>query len=98
VEGAADAAGVARAAATLAALREAAPELYRALRGVEVDGPARLTLHAKGHPPVLVCGPESVDEVVGWLDHASALGRELGPVRSVDARWQGRLFVKPEDG
>jgi len=96
IEGAADEAALRRAAATLAALREAVPDLAHALRVVEVTGTESLTLRAEGQPPLLVSGPESVDEVVGWLSHASGIRKALGPVRSVDARWRDRLFVMPE--
>jgi len=98
IEGAEDAAALALAAATVQALREAAPQLHAALRRLEVTGPQGMTLHAEGQPPVLVSGPDSVDEVVGWLEHGAALGRQLGPVRQVDARWRDRLFVRPDEG
>lgn len=96
--GATDEAARTRAAATVAAIRRALPGYHRALRRVDASDRDRLTLHADGHPPVLVTGPESTDEIAGWLAHAAGLRTRLGGVRRVDARWSDRLFLLPGSG
>lgn len=83
------------AAATLSALRRAEPQWALQVTRV-VAAPDRITIDVPGHPRVHLGGPDSVDELSGWLVHRRALGREVGTLRAVDARWSGRLFLEPE--
>lgn len=86
---------VALAARTVAAVAAAEPEWLATVDRVDASAD-RLTFHVEGRAPVHLGGPESVDELSGWLLHRKALGRELGRVRAVDARWSDRLFLEPD--
>ena len=85
-----------RAAATLAAVRESAPELFAQVETVDATRSDRLALRAAGQPLLLLAGPESADELLGWLEVAAACEKTLGRVEHVDARWRDRLFIGPQ--
>ena len=84
-----------RAAATLAAVRVAVPEYFGRIRVLDATRDDRLTLRVDGHPPVYLAGPDSANELAGYLRGAEGYRGLLGRVEYVDARWRDRLFVMP---
>jgi cell division protein FtsQ len=83
----------AHAARTLVALRAVAPALVNGRLRVEVEGVERLALRHPDQPLIEISGPESADEVAGWLAHAAGLKERVGGIATVDARWSQRLFL-----
>ena len=93
LEGAASPGARARAARVLAEVRDRAPEFWREVDSIDASREDRLVLHAAGHPPIWVAGPESVDELLRWTRGAQRLEQRFGRPAHVDARWRGRLYL-----
>jgi cell division protein FtsQ len=98
LEGAATQDARARAARVLTAVRERAPELWQGVESLDAGRSDRLVLRAQGHPPIWLAGPDSVDELMRWVENAARLQRELGRPVHVDARWRDRLYLGREHG
>lgn len=86
---------MARAAASLGAIRAASPHLFRVTRVIDVSSSERMTLVSDSLPPIWIVGPESADEVAGYACRVETVRRAIGDVEYVDARWSNRLFVMP---
>ena len=82
-------------AATLHALRAAAPSLWARARTLDVSEPGRLVLSAEGCPPIWLSGPQSADEAAAWSRRENSIVQAIGRAAWVDARWRDRLHVMP---
>lgn len=86
-----------RVARTLAAVRDKAPQFFETISSAEAGSSDRVVIHAPGHPPIWLAGPESADELAGYAARWRGIRASIGPVSRVDARWRDRLFVMPVD-
>lgn len=84
------------AAATLVALKDAAPRLHARTEALEVAESGKLVLVAADCPPLWLAGPESVDEAAAWSRREQGIMTAIGRAAWVDARWRDRLHVMPE--
>ena len=84
------------AAATLSALKTAAPALWRRVTVLDVSEEGRLVLTARDCPPIWLSGPQSADEAAAWSRRESSIVKAIGRAAWVDARWRDRLHVMPE--
>lgn len=96
LEGATTQEARARAARVLTAVRERAPKLWQRVERLDAGRSDRLVLHAAGHPPIWLAGPESVDGLIQWVEHAVRLEETFGRPAHVDARWRDRLYLGRE--
>lgn len=83
------------AAATLTALRAAAPALHARAEALDVSDVRKLVLRAQDCPPIWLSGPASADEAAAWSRREIGIGQVIGRAAWVDARWRDRLYVMP---
>jgi cell division septal protein FtsQ len=85
------------AAAQLAALQSAAPEVYARLAEVDLSDPAATVLRVEGIPERLQAQPEEwTRNLESYLALRPQLLERHGAVATVDLRWAGRLAVVPD--
>jgi hypothetical protein len=80
---------------SLAEMARRMPAFLARVESVDATGSEGLVVRAKGAPALLLAGPESVEQLAGWLERERNLARAIGGIEKVDARWRGRLFVTP---
>lgn len=88
---------LARAAASLAAIRMASPGVFRRLRAIDASVGDRFTLVSDSLPPIWIDGPESANEVAAYGSRIETIRRTFGDIAYVDARWRNRLFIMESD-
>lgn len=90
-----DVAAAALSGETLAAIARRLPAFAARVTALDASDAAALVLTARDAPTIVLAGPESVDQLAGWLERERRLERAIGGIEKVDARWRGRLFVTP---
>ncbi len=98
IDDAARAERVARGVATLDALRRAAPRWAENLSEVDLSRPDRTEVVSSADAPRLLLDVDRpARNLERWLALRPSLERRMGPFRTVDLRWDGRIVVLPAE-